>query len=106
MSAIAIAKSSARLIPVESDTMEPTLYCRDAVFMVPVDSFQGHGIYGIEVLDHMELYRVQAIAGGYQMSRDNPNYPPCDVTRAQFESFVLGKVSALCKVLDHDLIAA
>jgi hypothetical protein len=89
--------------------MEPGLPAGHYAAVVPIDQYSGAGIYVVSLLlGTMEFFRV----AGFSLtpliaSRDNKAYgPPQQMSRDQFAAIVLGKVVAVCKVLDPERMEA
>ncbi len=100
-----------RVIPVESDAMEPLMKAGDFLFVAQCSQFEFDGIYIVDDgYGGEDVYRVTGIGGSVILSRDNPLYGKQEMTRTQFAAAVTGMVIGRCEVLDHqafrDLIEA
>lgn len=86
-----------RLVPVDTDAMEPTLRKGDAVAVVPATTLTADGLY---VLDHSgapRIYRCQAdFRGGVHLLSDNKVYPTDHVPMDTFTAALLGKAVMTC----------
>ncbi|MBK1866405.1 hypothetical protein [Taklimakanibacter albus] len=91
----------ARMSPVISDNMAPTVNVGDFIIAVPADRYEGEGLYIVDG----NLYRVQS-SGSVKRSelwlmRDNPLYTPRDVvTYEWFCAHVLGYVTGIVRIID------
>ncbi len=97
-----------RLHRVDGDNMRPTLEPRrDYVVCVPVDRYEGEGLYLFEVMGAVCFYRCQCAGNGklWQLS-DNKIYSTHTVTPEQFSATVLAKVVADVKVRDDHALHA
>lgn len=95
-----------RVHAVLGDSMEPTLRGdRDYVLLAPVTSFQGEGIYLLDVGVGMELFRVTCAfdgKGSLHLSRDNKRYQAEHaVNRDKFNEAVVAIVVADIKPRDE-----
>lgn len=103
--AIPLPAACARIIPVVGDSMAPTLTFNHVAFVVPVASYRGEGIYVLDVLGHPDYVRCDSIGRGrIRLLRDNPRYSGSTMTLADFEAALLGKVVAVCDVIDRALL--
>lgn len=94
-----------RLVPVEGDTMIPTLFPGDAVGALPVDAFSYDGIYVLDVFGTPTVFRCRCDhRGGIDLVSDNAVYPVHKVSRAAFAESVIGQVAVLCQVVDGTLL--
>jgi hypothetical protein len=93
-----------RVHPVTGDEMEPTLRGgRDYVLTTPVTTFEGEGIYLVDVGFGIELFRVTNTlgpAGELVLSRENPLYRTHRVERHRFNEAVVGIVVADIRMRD------
>lgn len=95
-----------RIHPILGDSMEPTLRGdRDYVLLAPVTSYQGEGIYLLDVGIGMELFRVNCAfdgKGSLHLSRDNKRYQAeRAVSRDKFNETVVAIVIADIKPRDE-----
>lgn len=94
-----------RVHAVIGDSMEPTLRSdRDYVLVAPVTSYEGEGIYLLDVGLGIELFRVSCTfdgEGGLRLSRENPRYQSYEIGRERFEEMVVGIVVADIKTRDE-----
>ncbi|MBB6254093.1 S24 family peptidase [Nitrospirillum iridis] len=102
----ATASVTPRFMPVEGDSMEPTLRPGDLVAVVPVNSWCGPGLYALEVLPGaLELFRCQSdYRGGIVLSRDNPRYSTRTVDQEWFLGALAAKVAGTLNLLDRQLL--
>lgn len=95
-----------RFLPVKGDSMEPTLNHGDGVAVVPTDRWLGDGLYVLEsYFGTPDIVRCRVESGLIVVGRDNPRYSEFTFTAAQFEAAVIGRVVALCHVVDPGLFA-
>jgi phage repressor protein C with HTH and peptisase S24 domain len=95
-----------RFLPVEGDVMSPTLRRGDYVVVVPVDRYQGDGLYAFDLHGAPVIYRCMSnFKGGIAVIPDNKLYSTWDFTVKEFDDTVIGKIAATCKVLDPRLLA-
>lgn len=94
-----------RVHAVVGDAMEPVLRgSRDYVLVAPVTSYEGEGIYLVDVGLGIDLFRVTTTfdgKGGLRLSRENPRYQSHEVARESFEEAVVGMVVADIKARDE-----
>lgn len=87
-----------RVHPVVGDEMEPELRGgRDYVLAAPVTSYEGEGIYLVDIGLGIELFRVSNTlgpAGELLLTRGNPHYARHRLARRQFCEAVVGIVVA------------
>jgi len=89
-----------RLMPVENDTMEPTLRSGDAVGVVPVDRFRGEGVYVIESGGFPLIFRCRHERNGrIFLWRDNKRYSTLDLSLEEFNDCILAEVHLVCRWL-------
>lgn len=86
-----------RLVPVETDAMDPTLRKGDAVAVVPATTFSADGLYLLDHPGSPRVYRCQADfrRGGHLLS-DNTAYPPDHSPLDAFKAMLLGKAVMAC----------
>lgn len=96
----AVRSDRLRILPVDSDAMEPTLGARDFVLVAPVDRFAFDGLYVLDDRIGTSVVRARRRIGGeIVISRDNPLYDQGTVmTQAAFDEIVLAVVVADVKV--------
>ncbi|MEC4591606.1 S24 family peptidase [Nitrospirillum amazonense] len=106
MTTIATAVAAPRFMPVEGDSMEPTLRSGDLVAVVPVTAWHGEGVYALEMLPGcLELFRCAPdYRGGLVLNRDNPRYTTRTVDRAWFLDHVTAKVAGIVTITDRALL--
>lgn len=94
-----------RVHQVMGDGMEPLLRGgRDYALLAPVTSYEGEGLYLIDVGHGTDLFRVSTTfdgKGGLHLSRENPRYSGHDISRERFEELVMGIVVADIRVRDE-----
>lgn len=95
-----------RIVPVDDDAMEPTLYRGDAVIAAPVETYCGEGLYVVDI-GYPRLYRVQVnpATGALVLRSDNRAYPSSEWPMEEFSELVMAKVGATVRVLDPHLIS-
>ena len=99
---MASGNSEARLVPVDSDTMEPTFRKGDAVAVIPADSYSYEGVYAVDNHGRIQLYRVDClhVDQGIRMSSDNERYTGHTVSLEDFNRIVIGKAIMHMQVMD------
>lgn len=92
-----------RVHAVTGDAMEPTLRGgRDYVLAAPVDTYQGEGIYLLDIGAGIDLFRVSTVMDKELcLSRENPLYTPHIVDREKFNERVMGIVVADIRTRDE-----
>lgn len=95
-----------RFMPIEGDSMEPTLTFRHLAAVVPVAKFCGEGLYALNVYrDQVDFFRCNSIGpGGVMLSRDNPRYGSYSLSWPDFETALLGKVAGIMQVIEPTLL--
>jgi hypothetical protein len=85
--------------------MEPALRGgRDYVLTAPITSYDGEGIYLLDVGLGIDLFRVTTTfdgKGGLRLSRENERYQSHEISRERFDDVVIGIVVADVKVRDE-----
>ena len=96
------AAGAPRFIPMIGDSMAPMLQPDDFAGIAPVDGYSGPGVYAFERLARPVLKRAEHIqgTGRIRLTYDNPAYSPAEITVEQFTATVIGKVFALCSMVD------
>ncbi|PDT47470.1 hypothetical protein CO661_12070 [Sinorhizobium fredii] len=101
----AVLSSRFRVHPVLGDAMEPTLRGgRDYVLLAPVTSYEGEGVYLLDIGPGVDLFRVSNAfdgSGGLRLTRENPLYGGSTVGREQFNEVVVGIVVADIRARDE-----
>lgn len=88
----------ARMMPVESDSMQPTLRIGDAVGVMPCDRYEGEGVYVLMDYGAVFLRRVQSRGrGDIHLYCDNKVYPAEDISVDRFKELVVGRVHVFCQ---------
>lgn len=82
---------------------------RDYALLAPVTSYEGEGLYVIDVGPGTDLFRVSPTfdgKGGLHLSRENPRYGGHDITRQDFEERVMGiaRSAEPCRQDDLDAV--
>lgn len=95
-----------RPFPVLSDNMEPTLHRDGFAFVVPVDRYQGAGIYVVaDACGGLTLYRCDTPAPGVMLLwSDNPRYSRWEITPDDFAGMVVAKAAVAVNVVDRPLV--
>lgn len=85
---------TARVLPIDDDTMDPTFRRGDAVAVLPCNGFEYDAIYVLEVAERPRVYRCSNdFRGGITISSDNALHKvKMTVPRAVFDQSVLGRV--------------
>lgn len=87
-----------RVHPVTGDAMEPTFRGgRDYALLAPVTSYQGEGIYLVNIGSGLDLFRVGSSfdgRGGLRLSQENPRSGVQCLSKDRFEDVVVGIVVA------------
>lgn len=85
-----------RVHAVTGDAMEPSLRGgRDYVLAAPVDTYQGEGVYLMDVGFGADLFHVSStLTKELRLSRDNPRYAAQIFDREAFDERVMGIVVA------------
>lgn len=99
-----IMSNAFRVHPIQGDGMEPTLRGgRDYVLTAPITTYEGEGIYLLDVGIGIDLFRVTTAfdgKGGLHLSRENERYQSHEISRERFEETVIGIVVADIRVRD------
>jgi len=94
-----------RVHAIVGDEMEPTLRAgRDYVLTAPVTTYEGEGLYLVDIGLGIELFRVTNTlgpAGELLLSRENEHYPPRRLPRHEFSDAVVGIVVADIRTRDE-----
>lgn len=94
-----------RVHAVTGDAMEPTLRGgRDYALLAPVASYEGEGIYLMNIGAGLDLFRVTTSfdgEGGYRLSQENRRSRPQCLSRQQFDALVVGLVVADIRTRDE-----
>lgn len=92
-----------RVHAVEGDAMEPALRGgRDYVLAAPVDTYQGEGIYLLDVGFGIDLFHVSStLTKELRLSRENPRYGSHVYDREKFNERVMGIVVADIRTRDE-----
>ena len=94
-----------RLVPVDGDSMTPTLRKGDAVGALPVNDFSYDGLYVVDVAGVPRVFRCSYdYAGGIDLVSDNKFYSTQKVPRSKFAEIVIGQVAMLCNIVDRSLV--
>jgi phage repressor protein C with HTH and peptisase S24 domain len=100
-----VLSSRFRVHAVTGDAMEPTLRGgRDYALLAPVTSYEGEGIYLVDIGGGTDLYRVTSAfdgAGGLLLSQEKSRGERHRLTREKFEALVVGIVVADIRVRDE-----
>lgn len=91
-----------RVVPIEGDSMDPTLYDGDAVGAVPVDGYIGEGVYVIDNQGVLTVYRVQTdmcSPGQLLLLKDNKKAGRLEMSKVEFSEIVVGRVLVLMKMI-------
>ncbi|RVJ77578.1 hypothetical protein [Sinorhizobium meliloti] len=85
--------------------MEPTLRGgRDYALLAPVASYEGEGIYLVNIGAGLDLFRVTSSfdgEGGLRLSQENRRSRPQCLSRQQFDALVVGLVVADIRTRDE-----
>lgn len=94
-----------RVHAVTGDAMEPTLRGgRDYALLAPVASYEGEGIYLVNIGAGLDLFRVTSSFdgdGGLRLSQENRRSRPQCLSRQQFDALVVGLVVADIRTRDE-----
>ncbi|RVO24775.1 hypothetical protein [Sinorhizobium meliloti] len=94
-----------RVHAVANDAMEPTLRGgKDYALLAPVASYEGEGIYLVNMGAGLDLFRVTSSfdgEGGLRLSQENRRLRSHCLTRQQFDALVVGIVVADIKPRDE-----
>jgi hypothetical protein len=100
-----VLSSRFRVHAVQTDSMEPTLRSgRDYALLAPVASYEGEGVYLVDIGTGVDLYRVSSSfdgAGGLRLSQENRRSRPQCLSRKQFDALVVGIVVADIRTRDE-----
>jgi len=87
------------------DSMIPTIKPGDYAGIVPVTTYRGPGLYSIEKHGEPVLLRAEMrTPGTVSVWYDNPRYAGADMSLYAFSERLLGKVCAICQVIDRPLM--
>lgn len=86
--------SGVRLMPVVSDSMEPTFRAGDFAVVLPADRWHGEGVYVIDGLGEPAVYRLMTCAtpGNLRVVPDNARYTSYEIARDDLLPRILGRV--------------
>lgn len=94
-----------RVHAVTSDAMEPTLRGgRDYALLAPVASYEGEGIYLMNIGAGLDLFRVSSLfdgAGGLVLSQEKHRNGAHCLSRERFDALVVGIVIADIRTRDE-----
>lgn len=96
-----------RLVPVLGDSMEPTLRRGDFAFVIPLDRYDGEGIYATKYYfgGSPVLHRFDRCGKGrVRVLSDNPHYSSYEISLEDFRAMLVGKVVITAKVVDRRLL--
>jgi phage repressor protein C with HTH and peptisase S24 domain len=94
------------LIPIIGDGMEPTFRRGDYALALPVSTYDGEGVYVLDVgFGPSAIYRVAKNVGTptFTMWSDNPIYEPKEVASDWFLGAVRAKIVFAVTVVDRRL---
>lgn len=94
------AKSNWRSMQYIGDNMEPTITKRDYVTIETLETYQGEGIYLMEHMGNISIYRLQHNGHTLTLVSDNERYSgPGEMNLAEFNERVVGRVLGIWKPL-------
>ncbi|WP_439239088.1 S24 family peptidase [Lonepinella sp. BR2919] len=94
------------IIQVPTDSMIPTIYPKDLVFIdTKIKTFIGDGIYVFILNDRLFIKRLQMLPSGIiQATSDNKNYHPFEITEELFDTAqIVGKFIRVMSIDMRDL---
>ncbi len=91
-----------RLVPMVADSMAPTIRPGDLVAVMPGCAWQGDGLYVLCERGAPLIVRASSdFRAGVTVAYDNQRYSSWAMTRDEFTAAMLGKVFAVCQIIDH-----